>query len=505
MKSNLQTFAANPLAFIDALLIPSGDGSQAFGSIMAGFQRRDFQAMAPALLALCRGERPMPSRFWIERTKGASKDTDLAACLLWLLAFCRRPLTIQVGAADQSQADELRKAARGLLRLTPWLGEVLAVQALSIVNGTTGSRADILTADVMGSHGARPDLLILNELTHVSRREFAETLLDNASKMPSGVVIIATNAGHLETWQSEWRRTAIESERWHFSAFDQPAPWLDAAELAEARRRNSANRYARLWAGQWVAESGDALNAGDVDAAIDPALVEIRKPEPGFCYSMGVDLSLTRDHSALVVVGRKVGEVKVTRKRIDTPTNPTLDAMVDVGLVKGRAKYRRITKRIDGDGSYRLAFVRTWKPNGGKIDLSRIEETIRRVHHRFNAPLLIDQWQSAAIVERLERENIPCELIHYTPNVLGSMTQTVLAGFADRAIHLYPHDELVAQLRALRCEEKSYGVRLTSPRTKQGHGDIASAFQLAMLGAARETEPIGDDGFYAGAYGRLAW
>ena len=63
MTTDIHQLAADPLAFIDALPIPSAGGARAFGNIMAAFQRRDFQAMAPALLALCRGERPMPSRF----------------------------------------------------------------------------------------------------------------------------------------------------------------------------------------------------------------------------------------------------------------------------------------------------------------------------------------------------------------------------------------------------------------------------------------------------------
>ncbi len=36
-------------------------------------------------------------------------------------------------------------------------------------------------------------------------------------------------------------------------------------------------------------------------------------------------------------------------------------------------------------------------------------------------------------------------------------------------------------LLKLRCEEKSYGIRLTSPRDGEGHGDTFSAFSLALL------------------------
>jgi len=49
--------------------------------------------------------------------------------LVWLLAFSTWTLECQVGAADQHQAGELRKAAKAILRLNPWLGEVQEIQA----------------------------------------------------------------------------------------------------------------------------------------------------------------------------------------------------------------------------------------------------------------------------------------------------------------------------------------------------------------------------------------
>src|SRR5215207_4509025 len=99
---NLKAFAADPLAFFDALLIPSAHGVRPFGDVMAPEGQRDwFKAIAPSLLAVANGERPPIGRFWTERTKGGSKDSDAACVLLWLLAFCRRKLDMQVGAADR--------------------------------------------------------------------------------------------------------------------------------------------------------------------------------------------------------------------------------------------------------------------------------------------------------------------------------------------------------------------------------------------------------------------
>ncbi len=105
-RSSLRKFANDFLAFTEALVIPSAHGVRRFGDVMADFQRQWFRDVAPSLLALARGQTPDIGRYWVERTKGASKDSDLAVCLLWLMAFTTRPLRIQVGAFDALQASE---------------------------------------------------------------------------------------------------------------------------------------------------------------------------------------------------------------------------------------------------------------------------------------------------------------------------------------------------------------------------------------------------------------
>ena len=192
---NIKKFATDPLAFFDALIIPSAVGYKPFVEVMADYQRDWFKAIAPSLLAVAAGEKPPIGRFWSERTKGGSKDSDCACVLLWLLAFCPRKLDMQVGAADKDQAGELKKAAADILRQNDWLATRVEVQAWSLVCKATGSECSIVASDVASSHGARPDIVVMNELSHVTKEEFASNLLDNATKKPMGIVIVATNAG----------------------------------------------------------------------------------------------------------------------------------------------------------------------------------------------------------------------------------------------------------------------------------------------------------------------
>jgi hypothetical protein len=433
-------YVNDPLAFLEDLIIPGARGTVRFGDAMADFQREWFAAIAPALLAVARGERPPIGRYWVERTKGGSKDSDCAACLLWLLAFSSRPLDCQIGAADQDQADELRKAARDILHLNRWLAARVKIQNWRIVCDKSGAAAEIIAADVTGSHGARPDVLILNELSHIAKQEYAENLMDNAAKVPQGLVVIATNAGYLDTFQWNWRELARTSDRWHFHQWAQPAPWLDPDEIDEARLRNSVTRFMRLFYGVWGSKSGDALDPEDIEAAVTlggPMLGDV--PE-GWSFVAGLDLGVSNDHSAFVVLGSKHGSNRI--------------ALVD---------------------------CKSWTPpRGGEIDLAAVERYIIATHARLRFRLRYDPWQSKLMAQNLFRRGIYCEPMNFVGQNLNLMASAILEVFATRVIDLYRDDDLIRDLGRLTIVEKSYGYKLESTRDATGHADRATALAICL-------------------------
>jgi hypothetical protein len=446
--------AGGPADFRKALLIPTGRGPARLESAQADFQRRDFAALDPALAALAAGAPPLPARFWLERTKGASKDTDAAVMLLWLLAYAPRPLACQVGAADQDQAAELRKACQDLLRLNPWLAGSVSVRQWEISNPASGSYCEIIAADVAGSHGARPDLLILNELTHVTKEDFALNLLDNASKVPGGLVLVLTNAGFEGTWQHRLRGVVRGSDRWYYSEVTAPAPWLDPREVAEARRRSSGTRFRRLWGGEWVSASGDALDEADVKAAATlpgpPA-----GPVPGLVFYAGLDLGVSKHHAALAVVGRD--------------------------------RLRRL----------RLVRLQSWKPPaGGKVDLASVRLALLEAHRAYQPLFLFDPWQTELLAQDLKRLGVRVELQPFTGASLSEMAAGLIEAFSGRQIDIWPDPELLEDLKGLSVVEGPAGWRLAAPRTSAGgHADRAVALVLAVLASRRhpwEQPPVED-------------
>ena len=360
---DLKRCRREPLYFFENLTVPSAFGNKKFGAVMAEHQRCWFEAIAPALLAIAAGEKPEVGRYWSERTKGASKDSDIACVLLWLLAFCPNKLDMQVGASDRDQAGELKKAAADMLRLNGFLAARVEVQAWTIFCKATGSECTIVATDVAGSHGARPDIVVLNELSHVTKEEFAANLLDNATKKPHGLVIVATNAGFTGSWQEQWRDTARKSDRWHFHSFCEPAPWLSDAEIEEARQRNSTARFQRLFWGEWVAQSGDALDADDIADCVRediyPGMLRA-----GDRYVAGLDLGVKHDHSALVVLA---------------------------------VNHRTL--------QFRLVLAQSWKPDNktGKVDLMAVESAIVSAHQRYKFRKVgYDPFQAALMAQRAE-------------------------------------------------------------------------------------------------------
>jgi hypothetical protein len=484
---DVKRLATDPAEFRRHLAIPTPDGSKPWAAVAADFQRRDAVAISQALLAVMAGQKPPTGRFWIERTKGASKDTDLASLLLHALAFAGRALTIQVGAADAGQADELRKAAKGIMLASRWLLTPLELQANSIINTRTGARLDIIPADAAGSHGARPDVVVLNELTHIGKREFAETLLDNAAKMPNGVVIIATNAGHLDTWQHEWRQTAIDSPSWYFSRFAEPAPWLDPAHVDEASKR-SPSRYARLFQGVWTSGDGDTLPHDQIAAAVtmDGPLAAA---EPCYRYVGGLDIGVVHDRTGFVVVGLHCGGFE--REHVDRPIrreSHIVQALRDIGELPPLVELPPWEDvPVAATGRIRLARVWSWKaPPGGQVRFDAIEDAILEAHRLFKLETVAADWSQAAMLcQRLNAARVPVEICHPTAANLNSAAVATAEALNERLLDLYADERLLAGLRAGRIVERPASVRLEFPRTADGHADEATALSLALHACSR--------------------
>lgn len=459
-------YAADPSAFRDDLAVDVDGSVRRLGDVMDDWQRADYAALDPALMN-CNGTKPDPdakTRAYLERPRGHSKTTDLAVTCCWALAFATRPLRGYAFAADRDQARLLRDAMATIVRLNPWLGDILTVEAHRVVNTAAGhpgqgGELTIEASDVGSSYGILPDLIIADEVTHwAGDGSLWHSLISSAAKRKNCLLAVISNAGYSDSWQWGVREAARIHPNWIFSRLDGPAAsWLTPARLAEQQRMLPAIAYARLWLNQWSSGGGDALTPSDVAAAFCDSLQPMQGNEPGWLYIAGVDLGLTRDCSAVVVLA----------------------------VPDGRW------------GKIRLAHHKLWRPRpGNKIDLQEVERYILDLDKRFHLEqVAFDPWQAELLASRLEadsdrrRRNQQRRLwskpfmreVQPTAANLREQAGLTIEHFQDHKLELFDCEPLRCDLLKLRVEEKSYGIRLTSPRDGDGHGDTFSAFSLALL------------------------
>jgi hypothetical protein len=325
------------LLFTLGLTIPSAAGPRLFSSCIQPFQTRCFRALAPTLHAVRDGLTPPIRRFWIERTKKAGKDSDLACCLLWLMAFPRRPILVQVCAANQKQAGIIKRRAADLLFYNFWLNGLVQIQQNRILPTNRMGEVVVEATDTSGgAHGETPDLLVLNELVHVAKWSAMEAHRNNADGVPRGVVVVSTNAGIKGTKAELWRKAALnDSNRWKVEIWNKRSPWTNKGDVDEARKRDPIGaEFSRLWEGKWVSGTGDAVD----DAAIDRCFCldgPLDKLEKGQTCVAGLDLGVSHDHAGLAVTGvcREDQRIKLAYMEGWEPDMRTEEGKLEVNLM----------------------------------------------------------------------------------------------------------------------------------------------------------------------------
>lgn len=481
-KTKWDEYARSPEAFRRDLQVDVSGTIKRFGDVQDPWQKADFAGIDAGLMR-CAGRTEAKVEFksvmraYLERARGHSKTTDLAVTVCWALAFATRPLKGYAFAADQDQAKLLKNAVDVLCRLNPWLGKILEVQknaVLNVAQGHPGSGAslEISTSDVASSYGILPDLIICDELTHwQGDGSLWHSIISSAAKRESCLLVVIANAGFADSWQWGVREAARLEDGWYFSRLDGPvASWMSAKTLEEQRRMLPGKAFNRLWLNEWSSAGGDALTPEIIAAAFPPEARPMSGMEEGFTFVAGLDLGLTRDNAALVVLA------------------------------------------VPSDGSagkIRLAYNKLWRPTPNqKIDLITVEKHLLEIDRQFGLEAVgFDPWQAEHLAQTIEadserqqrnarRSNAAEPFMREVPPTATNLRQQAtltIEFFNDRRVIAYDCEDLRRDLNKLRVEEKSYGARLVSPRDGDGHGDTFSAFANALSiahQAAGESSPF---------------
>ncbi len=441
--------ATDFMCFTRGLNIASDKGPKMFDTCIAPYQLKVFETLSKNLEVLKKGGTPKKRRFWIERTKKAGKDSDLAVVILWLVAFSKIPLYLQVGAADKQQASIVKERIAHLLHWNEWLNDYVELVQWEVKskklqkNGQPLAKLHIMSSEIAGAHGGTPDLLIINELSHVNKWEFVENLMDNADGVPNGIVIIATNAGFKGTKAEIWRNNAMVSSEWSFHVWDRPAPWHTQKTVKDAKNRNSPSRFRRLWFGKWASGKGDALDEDDISRCfcLDGPLTE---PEKGWVYIAGLDLGISHDHSGFVILG-----INAQKQKIKT------------------------------------VWWKRWEPPEGKdIDLIDVENVCAAMCKHFNVSFMFaDPYQAKLMIQRLRKKHInTVEMSFQKPGNLTIMASSLLQVVEDGVLECYDDEDQTLQMDfgKFSIVEKSYGYKLEAVSDEFGHADVGTALVLCL-------------------------
>jgi phage terminase large subunit-like protein len=444
--------APTPRAFRERLLIDCNGVATRFQPDI--WQEADFRALDAAWEAVIGQTAPKLStvrKLWSERPRGHSKTTDQGVMCAYGLLYAATRIRIVAAAADANQAELLARALCTLARVNGWMGDTLEFQNRLVRNKATGSTLEILSSDAGTSYGLLPDVVVADEVSNWRTPDLFHSLISASAKRANCIFIAILNAGFRESWTWKVREAIRTDATWHFTSLPAScASWISPQALAGQKRILPATVYSRLWENQWSSGSGDALSDDDLMAAVDlHGLIDPTRAD--HVLVGGLDLGIKRDRSAFCVLG------------------------------------------IDSIGHAYLVGLKVWQPGFvagllGKrtVDLAAVESYVADSCQRWGlASVFADVWQAEQLCQNLQRLGLPVEPIAQTPAVLSEMATTLIEKFTDRSVHLFDDSRLLTELRQLRLLDRPGGFRLDSPRGPSGHGDVASAFLLALLAGKR--------------------
>ena len=461
---NLQQMHDSLDAYLATVCIETDAEPRPFSEVADPFQLADIQTIAPAIEHLVHANAPVPDvrRAWWVRPRGHAKTADVAMLVARILAFSRRRRRAVWVAADKDQGCEGLDSIATLCRHNTWLGQMLTIRGDKVVNRRTDSVIHFTTSDVLSAYGWKDcDLFVMDEVTHwpLKGEDLWTAMYSAAGKRKSALVFALMNAGFADTFPRRLRDIAETDPNWAFSELpDAVATWISAEQLADQRKYLPEIAFSRLWRNWWSSAGGDALTEEDINAAFRDDLQPMTGRESDYLFVGGVDLGLTRDCSAIVVLG------------------------VPKGGIAGRI---------------RLASNRLWRPTlGQKINLLEVEKHVLDLDKQFGLEFVgFDPWQMEHLAQQLEadsdhRRRNQKRTFHSQPWMreitptgknLQQIATVTIESFNDRRIQCYPCQPLRRDLLRLRVEERQYGHRLVSPKDSQGHGDSFSAFSMALL------------------------
>jgi phage terminase large subunit-like protein len=386
-----------------------------------------------------------PPHSYVTRPRGGSKTTDLAGMSIAFLVSLPPGSQLDWLAADREQGQLAIAAIRGFAERTPYLRGLFDVQTHRVVHRENGAALTVLAADAPSAWGRSPRVAVVDEIAQWAEtagpRRLWEAVSSSIVKHRDGQLVVITTAGAPGHWSYELLRHAEEDSMWTVHEVPGPVPWISEEHLEEQRRRLPESSFRRLHLNEWT-EPEDRLTAvGDLDAAmsLDGPIAPVR----GVRYTMGLDLGLVRDRTAVAVCHRDAESVICDRLQVwsGTRQNP--------------------------------------------VDLSEVESWVAEAVAEYNgARVHADPFQAALMIQRLRARQVRITPHQFTVRSNAEIALTLHNLLREHHLVLPDDPQLREELANVRLRETSPGVfRLDHDEGR--HDDRAVALGIAAYHLTR--------------------
>lgn len=376
-----------------------------------------------------------PNMAVLGQPKKTGKSTFAAAvALYYLLTKDMAEIYLLASTASQSQLvcfDKLVKC----IRINPVLRDSCRIL-------TTAGRIEfgdsfvMILAPNVSVAGVNPSLIIGEELWSWVQPEHVRAWdeLCNVPTREDNLILVTSYAGYLEDEKSIlWRlykqgidqaegREEIDPRlwfKWHGVELYDQVPWVDDKYLPQQKKRLRENAYLRLHENKWASGEENFCDVVVLDACTNPDLKR-GAPFDG-PVTVGIDIGLKHDTSAVVVVGM-----------VDRETLATVDH-------------------------------RCFTPLAGQtLDLEHtVEAVMLGFHKKYEiAAVFYDPFQFARSARTLEKAGLPMAEYPQTAGNTVAMSEALSGLLNNQNLMLYEDAELREHLLNAKARETQRGWRL---------------------------------------------
>jgi len=386
----------------------------------------------------------------IPKKNGKSTLASLAA--LWALFYDCENAEVYLCSGDLDQSNIVFRMVTAALRRNPALYERVNITSNLIELKTGRGFLRAVSSDAPTLHGINPSFVIFDELwTQQNDDLWTAVSLPPTRKNPMTFVI--TYAGYSQ--DSLLYRLYSDGVKkrnkrmFFFHSTKNLASWVKKDYLEQQKKILHPTEFARLHRCEWVDSIDSFFESSDIDGCVDLNLSPQVKSDPKFQYFLGLDLGIKHDRTVTTICHY----------------DPKIEGVV-----------------VDE--------IQTWQgTRENPQDIKEVEDYVFDAYQRYHCRIICDPWQAIQLIQTLKKKNLPIEEFPFSAPNVNKIAQNLFFLFHNRRIKIFPHKELINELKSVQMVSKSYGYRIdtkTGKGSSKAHDDHVISLAISSYFAVQQ-------------------